>query len=147
MLSSHMPFACACRYQQIAVAAFEVQQSIQQQRQLLQQAQHEAISPAAAAAAAAAAAPPQPSVKDQQNLRLQQTSTSHLATDEPLAMTAPLPAPSATAMPVASSGMMQVLEGTAQELFRVLLFLVLTVEVYIVSLLPFVGEQSSSSWS
>eukprot|EP00775_Hariotina_reticulata_P013385 gene13385-13512_t len=34
---------------------------------------------------------------------------------------------------------MQVLEGTAQELFRVLLFLVLTVEVYIISLLPFVG--------
>ena len=43
--------------------------------------------------------------------------------------------------------MMQVLEGTAQEVFRVLLFLVFTLEVFIISLLPFVGEWSYSSSS
>jgi hypothetical protein len=36
--------------------------------------------------------------------------------------------------------MMQVLEGTAQEVFRVLLFLVFTLEVFLISLLPFIGE-------
>lgn len=46
-------------------------------------------------------------------------------------------------MPAAAAGgMMQVLEGTAQEVFRVLLFLVFTLEVLIISLLPFVGEWS-----
>jgi hypothetical protein len=37
-------------------------------------------------------------------------------------------------------GMLKVLEGTAQEVFRVLLFVVFTLEVYIMSLLPFVGR-------
>lgn len=47
----------------------------------------------------------------------------------------------------AAGGMMQVLEGTAQEVFRVLLFLVFTVEVYIASLLPVIGEgQREVGW-
>lgn len=37
-------------------------------------------------------------------------------------------------------GMMRVLEGTAQEVYRSLLFLVFTLEVYCLSLIPFAGE-------
>ena len=37
--------------------------------------------------------------------------------------------------------MMRVLEGTAQEVYRALLFVVFTVEVYIMSLIPFAGER------
>ena len=36
---------------------------------------------------------------------------------------------------------MAVLEGAAQELFRVLLFVVFQVEVLVVGLIPYIGEQ------
>lgn len=36
--------------------------------------------------------------------------------------------------------MIRVLEGTAQEVYRSLLFVVFTVEVYCLSLIPFAGE-------
>jgi hypothetical protein len=37
--------------------------------------------------------------------------------------------------------MMRVLEGTAQEVYRALLFLVFTIEVYVMSLVPFAGAR------
>jgi hypothetical protein len=40
-----------------------------------------------------------------------------------------------------AGGMMRVLEGTAQEVYRSLLFVVFTVEVYCLSLIPFAGER------
>jgi hypothetical protein len=56
------------------------------------------------------------------------------------------PAAAAAAAPSAAvGGMMQVLEGTAQEVFRVLLFLVFTLEVFLISLLPFVGETAAAN--
>lgn len=44
-----------------------------------------------------------------------------------------------------SSTMLSVLECTAQELFRVLLFLVFTVEVFLISFIPYVGKWGGSA--
>jgi hypothetical protein len=56
-----------------------------------------------------------------------------------------LKAPAAGAVPGGGAGgsgggMMRVLEGTAQEVYRALLFVVFTLEVYFLSFIPFAGE-------
>ncbi|KAF8065850.1 Extracellular serine proteinase [Scenedesmus sp. PABB004] len=101
-------------YQEIAVAAFEVQQKQQQGQQQQQHGQQGEQLP-----------PP------------------------PLSQPAPLAGGPCAAPPAAGAapggggggggGMMQALEGTAQEVFRALLFLVFTAEVYAASCAPLLG--------
>jgi hypothetical protein len=126
----------ACRYQQIATAAYDVvcQQQQQQQQQSLSEGQSGTLQqqqqqgkPSVHPALVGAAAGPWPANSN---------SSSNVASLQGT--------PAAAAPSAAVGGMMQVLEGTAQEVFRVLLFLVFTLEVFLVSLLPFIGEPEAA---
>eukprot|EP00879_Flechtneria_rotunda_P014366 GHRR01015010.1.p1 GENE.GHRR01015010.1~~GHRR01015010.1.p1 ORF type:complete len:283 (+),score=111.60 GHRR01015010.1:736-1584(+) len=111
-------------YQQIAVAAYEVQQQQQQQTPAQQQPsghqQPQQLQNQPSVTAPGAAAPT--------SFGVQQAGVLQKAA-----------ARSSSTSGGGGGSMMQVLEGTAQELFRVLLFMVFTIEVYFVGLLPFVG--------
>jgi hypothetical protein len=133
----HLPLCLAFRYQQIATAAYDVVCQQQQQQQTLSEGQPGTLQqqqqgkPAIHPALVGAAAGPWPANSS--------SSSSKAATLQGT------PAATAAAAPSAAvGGMMQVLEGTAQEVFRVLLFLVFTLEVFLVSLLPLVGEAAAA---
>ncbi|KAF6254531.1 hypothetical protein COO60DRAFT_311701 [Scenedesmus sp. NREL 46B-D3] len=119
-------------YQQIATAAYDVVCQQQQQQQAppagqpisLQQREQQGGAPVHPALAGAATGPWPDNINSSSS-----SSSQHAAQGTP-----------AAAQAATGGGMMQALEGTAQEVFRVLLFLVFTLEVFLISLLPFVGE-------
>jgi hypothetical protein len=129
-----------CRYQQVAMAAYDVvcqQQQQQQQTSLSGQpdAQQQQSRPAIHPALAGAAAGPWPA-----NIISSSSSSTSTSSSNQQQQEGSHPAAAAVVPAAGAGGMMQVLEGTAQEVFRVLLFLVFTLEVFLISLLPFVGE-------
>jgi hypothetical protein len=142
------------RYQQIATAAYEVvchqQQQLQQQQQQQQQQHHQQQQeqqgkPMVHPALVGAAAGPWPAnISNSSSSSVSASGISQSGIERPQAAAA-----AAAAGPVAAAGggMMQVLEGTAQEVFRVLLFLVFTLEVFLISWLPVVGENGGACCS
>jgi hypothetical protein len=134
------------RYQQIAVAAFEVQHKQQQQQQQHSDAaagassssQPQPAGVAGSSSAASAAAPPAaaPAGGRPPDWLLQPPQQQQQAD-------AAGGGGSSSAGSSSSSGMMQALEGTAQEVFRLLLFVVFTAEVFVISLVPGIGEGSA----
>lgn len=161
MCNRGLVYPC-CRYQQIAAATFDVQRKQQYLKQLAAEAESRQAGINTAAAAAGEPPSSRPLVQqplDSQiqhsNQQQQQLQPPHLMPQQALG-SVPLPGqqqqplaaavmPSlgggqAAAAAAGGGGMLKVLEGTAQEVFRVLLFVVFTLEVYIMSLLPFVGR-------
>lgn len=146
------------RYQQIAAATFEVQAKQQYLKQLAAEAASRQAGTGAGSdpgeAQAYAVVPPQPPLKPHTQQHSQQLPQQgqpppgllSQSQQQPLAAAAgsagpPLGAGQAGGGGGAGSGggMLRVLEGTAQEVYRALLFVVFTLEVYCMSLLPFVG--------
>lgn len=146
---------CLCRYQHVAKATFEVQAKQQYLKQLEAEAAKLQAIPGAGAGPAAAAAQqqqPQQALPQQQQLGSQQQQLQQQqgqgqiagvwpAQQQPLPLAA---AGAAAAGGQGGGGMMRVLEGTAQEVYRALLFLVFTIEVYVMSLVPFAGARAGS---
>jgi len=146
-----------CRYQQIATASF----GVQHKQQYLQQLAADAARVQATAATAAGGTtsqqqqPPPSALTDQQQQLLplaQQQQHQQQQRSQAAAWTTSQQAAAAAVSGAASAGggasagsagggggMLRVLECTAQEVYRALLFVVFTVEVYILSLVPVVG--------
>jgi hypothetical protein len=153
-----MHFAmCLCRYQQVAKATFEVQAKQQYLKQLeAEAAKLQATPDTGLSSAVAASAQQQPqqtlAQQPQQHLgtrqqKLQQQQQAQGQTPGVWSAQQQQPLPPAAAGGQGGSGMMRVLEGTAQEVYRALLFLVLTIEVYVMSLVPFAGARVAGEWA
>lgn len=146
-------YVCVHRYQQVAKATFDVQAK----QQYLKQLEAEADRLKAAPGSVPAPTPMQPQPQQPTAQQPQQHQRQHLGAHPsqsqqqqqgqsiaaglqpsipPSAATA---AGGAAAVAGQGGGMMRVLEGTAQEVYRALLFVVFTIEVYVMSLVPFAG--------
>lgn len=135
------------RYQQVAKATFEVQAKQQYLKQL--EAEADMLKAVPGAGPGPAAATPmqqqQPTAQQQQHLSAHpsQPQQSRAAGRQPsIPVSSAATAAGGTVAAAAAGqggGMMRVLEGTAQEVYRALLFVVFTIEVYVMSLVPFAG--------
>lgn len=161
-----------CRYQQVAKATFDVQAK-QQYLKLLESAaaRLQAVSGAGhetsrAAVVVTAAAQVQTGLQhlQPQGQHQQQTGTvgprmnqsqqqqqfsQETASTRPLQQPPPpvlLAATTAAGSQGGGSGMLNVLEGTAQEVYRALLFVLFTLEVYLMGMIPVAGELIWCVW-
>jgi hypothetical protein len=147
LLSS--PLFYTHRYQQVAKATFEVQAKQQYLKQLEAEADRLKAVPGAGPGPAAATSMQQQQQQPTAQQQQQQHPGSHSSQPQQSIAAGrqpsiPVSAAAAAAGGTAAaagqgSGMMRVLEGTAQEVYRALLFVVFTIEVYVMSLVPFAG--------
>lgn len=149
------PCVCACvwaptppRYQQIAKATFDVQNKQLYLKQLAAEAAKLQAGGGGTSTAQHPTLPQQP-LQQQPHAQQQQEVLSPPGQEQPQPSSQQQQQSSIGAFSAAGGhaavagagggGMIRVLEGTAQEVYRALLFVVFTLEVYVLSFIPFAG--------